>query len=91
MCADQPSVEVPILSAELCERKKTIIKHTTGNAPVNLTQLEGVVASEYHTQKLEASDRFSTMHNLSRGERERKERGRPQAEAARVQRGSQPK
>ena len=85
------SVKAPVLTANSNKQQESFIKVTTGNTTVNqtsLTQLEGMVPSETTLRSLRPETDLLAMHNLSRGDRERKEGGRPQAETARVQRDS---
>ena len=59
---DQHSMKAPLLTTHSNKEQENFIKVITGNATVNQTSLtlpEGMVASEHHTQKLQARDRLT--------------------------------
>ena len=70
----QHSMKAPVLTANSNKQQENFIKVTTGNTTDNqtsLTQLEGMVPSENHTQKLKARDRLiGNAQPVKRGQRE---------------------
>ena len=85
-------MKAPKLTTDFDKQQENILEVIIGNASINktsLVQLESMVASKYHTQKLEARGGLIKNAKLLDGSEDRKERGRPQAETARAHMGVQ--